>query len=469
MKNMESKGSSNPIESVENLVLGGGEAGKYIAWDLAEKGQEVIVVERELIGGSCPNIACLPSKNIIRSAEVAYDVSRAQEYGVHLRDIRVDMKDIRQRKRRMVEGMVEIHRKKFAIPNLEFVLGTGRLSRARTIEVQLSDGGIRRFKAERLFLNLGTSAAVPDIPGLRESSPLTNVEILELGELPAHLIIIGGGYVGVEFAQAFRRFGSEVTILQFGTQLLDREDEDVAEALRTLLEGEGITVLTEAKTRAVEGKSGRSVRLRVETPDGDRVIKGTHILVAAGRSPNTRDIGLEKAGIELDERGFIKVDAYLKTSAESVWAAGECAGSPMFTHAALDDFRVIRDNLEGKNHSTRDRIIPYCAFTNPELARIGLDEKMAREKGIDVRIARLDMSKVLRARAVVDTRGFMKMIIDGKTDQILGFTMLGRSAGEVLATVQIAMLGELPYTVLRDAIFTHPTMAEGLNVLLADV
>ena len=374
-----------------------------------------------------------------------------------------------QRKRDMVDGMVAIHRGKFDVPHLEFLLGEGRLTGPRTVAVNLAGGGSRTFMAERLFLNLGTRPAVPDIPGLTDAAPMTHIEELELGRLPANLVVIGGGYVGVEFAQAFRRLGSRVTVLQSGPQLLAREDPDVAGAVRTIFEEDGIEVITGATTTLVEGRSGDAVRLHVTVGGSERIVQGSHILAAAGRVPNTRGIGLEEAGIALDERGYITVDDRLQASAPSVWAMGECAGSPQFTHVALDDFRVVRDNLAGKERSTDGRLVPYCAFIDPELGRVGLDESTAARRGIAVRIAKLPMSAVLRARAMVETRGFMKMLVDARSDRILGFTMLGVAAGEVLAVVQTAMLAGLPYTGLRDAIFTHPTMAEGLNVLLAGV
>jgi pyruvate/2-oxoglutarate dehydrogenase complex dihydrolipoamide dehydrogenase (E3) component len=451
---------------IENLVLGGGEAGKYIAWELAQQGRAVVVIERALIGGSCPNIACLPSKNVIRSAKVADLVQHASAYGVRAERAAVDMEGVRQRKRAMVDGMIAIHQKKFAVPSIDLILASGRLVGPRTVEATLPDGGQRRFVAERLFLNLGTHASIPSVPGLADAEPLTHVSALELGRLPSHLIVLGGGYVGVELAQAFRRFGSKVTVLEHGAQLLSREDPDVADAVRAMFEEEGIDVVLGADTKAVEGRSGELVRLRIKTPAGEQTIEGSDILVAAGRTPNTRDIGLEGAGIELDARSFIKVDDQLRATASGVWAMGECAGSPQFTHVAFDDFRVVRDNLAGKPRSTRDRLVPYCAFIDPQLARVGLDETAAKQRGIEVRVARLAMAAVLRARAIGETRGFMKMLLDSKSDRILGFTMLGPDAGEVLAVVQTAMLGGLPYTVLRDAILTHPTMAEGLNVLL---
>jgi pyruvate/2-oxoglutarate dehydrogenase complex dihydrolipoamide dehydrogenase (E3) component len=457
------------IERFPNIVLGGGEAGKYIAWELARSGQRVAVVERGLIGGSCPNIACLPSKNVIRSAKVVELVRHAATFGLRLGPWSLDMAGVRQRKREMVNGMIDIHKARFAAYGLEFVLGEGHLVAPRTIEVRLTQGGVRHLEGERVFLDLGTRAAVPDIPGLATAAPLTHVEALELDRLPAHLIVLGGGYVGLEMAQAFRRFGSRVTVIEQAAQLAPREDPDVAEAVGAIFAEEGIDVVLEAALEAIDGRSGEQVVVRLRARGAQREIEGSDFLVAAGRTPNTRGIGLESAGIALDLRGYVKVNERLETRAAGVWAMGECAGSPQFTHVAYDDFRVVRDNLAGRSRTTRDRLIPYCVYIDPELGRVGLDEAEAKRRGIAVRVARLPMSAVLRARAIGETRGFMKALIDWRSDRILGFTMLGSGAGEVTAAVQSAMLGGLPYTGLRDAILTHPTMAEGLNVLLSGV
>ena len=457
----------SPAERVENLVLGGGASGKLISWDLAGAGQRTAVIERGLIGGSCPNIACMPSKNVIHSAKVAQLLRRAAEFGLQAGPATTDMAGVRRRKRAMVEDMIAIHQARFAANGLEFVLGEGRFIAPMTIEVRLAEGGTRWLEGERVFLDLGTHAVVPDIPGLAAAGPLTHVEALELDRLPAHLVVLGGGYVGLELAQAFRRFGSEVTVVERGPQLLAREDPDVAEAIRTIFVEEGIDVALESEPIAVEGTSGEQVRLRVATHDGLRVIEGSDLLVAAGRTPNTDGIGLEIAGVELDPRGYIEVNERLETTAPGVWAMGECAGSPQFTHVAADDFRIVRDNLAGRERTTRDRLIPYCVFIDPELARVGLSEREAERQGIETRVARLPMSAVLRARTIGETYGFMKALIDPRSERILGFAMLGAEAAEVLAVVQTAMLAGLRYTGLRDAILTHPTMAEGLNELFA--
>ena len=456
-------------ERFPNVVLGGGEAGKYIAWELARSGQRVAVVERGLIGGSCPNIACLPSKNMIHSAKVVDLVRHAAAFGVHLGPWTLDMAGVRQRKRDMVDGLIAIHKARFAVDGLDFILGEGRFVAPRTIEVRLAEGGMRRLEGERVFLNLGTHAAVPDIPGLTGAAPLTHVEALDLDRLPAHLIVLGGGYVGLEMAQAFRRFGSRVTVIDQAAQLAPREDPDVAEAVRAIFADDGIDVVLEAAIDAIDGRSGDQAKVRLRTPAGQREIDGSDLLVALGRTPNTHGIGLESAGVELDSRGYVKVNERLETTASGVWAMGECAGSPQFTHVAYDDFRVVRDNLAGRSRTTRDRLIPYCMFIDPELGRVGLGEAEVKRRGIAVRVARLPMSSVLRARATGETRGFMKALIDARSDRILGFTMLGAGAGEVTAAVQTAMLAGLPYTALRDAILTHPTMAEGLGVLLTGV
>jgi pyruvate/2-oxoglutarate dehydrogenase complex dihydrolipoamide dehydrogenase (E3) component len=456
-------------ENVDALVLGSGEGGKFLAWHLGKAGQRTVVVERRWIGGSCPNINCLPSKNEIWSAKVADLVRHAASFGIRTGSPTVDMARVRQRKREMVEGLVAMHLDYYKASGAELILGEGRFVAPRTIEVRLHDGGTRVLSGENVFLNLGTHATIPPIPGLREAEPLTHIEALELDRLPEHLVVLGGGYVGLEMAQACRRFGSLVTIVEQGAQLLGREDADVADAVREMLEDEGIEVLLSAGVDRVDGRSGGRVRLAVRTESGERQLEGSDVLVAAGRTPNTADIGLEATGVELDPRGYIQVNDRLETTAPRVWAIGECAGSPQFTHVSFDDFRVIRDNLAGGRRSTRDRLVPFCMFTDPPLARVGLSEGEARRRGVASRAVSLPMRAVLRTRTLSETRGFMKALIEARGDRIVGFTMLGPEAGEVVAVVQTAMLGQLPYTTLRDAILTHPTMAEGLVSLFSNV
>ena len=455
------------IERYDILVLGSGEAGKYIAWTLAKAGRRAAVVERKLIGGSCPNIACLPSKNVIYSARVAALCRRGAEFGITTGPIGIDMRGVRQRKRQMVDDLIAVHRKNYANSGAELIMGDGRFVAPKTIEVRAPDGGVRRLVGEQVFIDVGTHAAIPDIPGLSDSEPLTHVEALDLDHVPEHLIVLGGGYIGLEFAQPLRRFGARVTVLQQGPQIAAREDPDVADELMRQFEEDGIDVVLNADTLAVKGRSGAQIRLQVRTPEGEQTIEGSELLVAAGRTPNTHGIGLDTAGVELDARGYIKVNERLETAAPEVWAVGDCAGSPQFTHAGFDDFRIVHDNLNGGRRTTDHRLVPYCMFTDPELGRVGLNESEAQRAGTDYRVAKIAMSAVLRTRTLSEPRGFLKALIASDSDRILGFTALGADAGELIAVVQTAMLTHTPYTTLRDAILTHPTIAEGLTVLFA--
>jgi pyruvate/2-oxoglutarate dehydrogenase complex dihydrolipoamide dehydrogenase (E3) component len=383
--------------------------------------------------------------------------------------VATDMKRVLARKRAMVDGLIAMHVDIYKSSGAELIMGTGRFTARKTIEVNLNDGGTRVLTGDRVIINLGTHATIPDIPGLAAAKPLTNVETLELDRLPDHLVVIGGGYVGLELAQAYRRFGSRISIIEAGPQIASREDPDVAAALQEMLRDEGIAVHLGAKLLDVHGRSGEAVSLRMHTPVGDQTIEGSDILVATGRTPNTHGIGLDRAGVALDGRGYVVVNDRLETSAPDVCALGECAGSPQFTHVSHDDFRIIRDNLAGGNRTTRDRLVPYCMFTDPPLARVGLSEAEAQRRGIDVRVAKLPIVAVLRSRTISETRGFMKALVEADGDRILGFTMIGAEAGEVVAVVQTAMLAGMPYTGLRDAIIAHPTMAEGLGVLFTNV
>jgi pyruvate/2-oxoglutarate dehydrogenase complex dihydrolipoamide dehydrogenase (E3) component len=456
-------------ERFEILILGSGEGGKLLAWHMARAGRRTAVVERRWIGGSCPNVNCLPSKNEIQSAKVASLVRHGAEYGAGTGRVAIDMATVRDRKRRMVDAQIAAHLHNYKTSGTELIMGSGRFVAPKTLEVQLNDGGTRVLVGDRVFINIGTHAAIPSVPGLEAARPLTNIEALELDYLPPHLIVLGGGYVGLEFAQAYRRFGSRVTVIEHGPQLMGREDPDVSEEVQRILADEGIQVLVGAELVRVQGRSGKAVTLVVRTLAGEQTIEGSDILVATGRVPNTADIGLDKAGVELDAHGFVRVNERLETSAPDIWAIGECAGSPQFTHISEDDFRVIRDNLAGGKRSTRDRLVPYCMFTDPPLAHVGLSERDAQRLGLDVRVARLPIGAVLRAQTTGETQGFMKALIGAGDDRIVGFTMIGAEAGEVLAVMETAMLAQLPYSTLRDAVIAHPTMAEGLGPLLSTV
>jgi pyruvate/2-oxoglutarate dehydrogenase complex dihydrolipoamide dehydrogenase (E3) component/pimeloyl-ACP methyl ester carboxylesterase len=457
-------------EYCRNVIIGSGEGGKYLAWHLAQSGEPTMVVERKYVGGSCPNINCLPAKNEIWSAKVANLVQHASEFGSVTGAVSVDMEAVRKRKRAMVDGLIEVHKNRYKATGARLVMGSAKFVGPKTLEVRLVDDEEEiRIDAERVFLNLGTHASIPTVSGLEECDPLTHIELLELSHLPQHLVVVGGGYVGLEFAQALRRFGSKVTILQRGSHLLTNQDHDVSDEIQRILVSEGISVVTSAEIMSVSGRSGVEVTLAIRTPEGKQEVVASDVLVAAGRTPNTHGMGLDVAGVELDHRGFIQVNDRLETTARDIWAIGECAGSPQFTHASLDDFRVIRDNLAGGNRSTRDRLMPSCLFTDPQVAHVGLTETQAKHKGIAVEVARLPMAAVLRTRTISETQGFIKALIDPEDGRILGFTMVGPEAGEVMAVVQMAMQAGAPYTVLRDAILAHPTMAEGLNSLFSSV
>lgn len=456
-------------EKYDVLIIGSGEAGKYMAWTMAKAGHRTAVVERKFIGGSCPNIACLPSKNMVHSAKVASLIRRGAEFGLSLGSLEIDMTGVQLRKRNMVQDLIKIHLDRYKGSGAELIMGMARFIGPRTVEVSLAERGTRVIAGDRVFLNLGTKASIPDVPGLAASKPMTHVEALDLNRLPDRLIVIGGGYVGLELAQAMRRFGAGVTLVEKGAQLASREDADVSAALQELFQSEGINVLLETDVLSVKGLSGQQIQVRVKDTKGERTLEGSDLLVATGRTPNTDGIGLEKAGIELTAEGFVKVNERLETTVLNVWAMGDCAGSPIFTHVAFDDFRIVRDNLSGGQRTTHNRLVPFCVFTDPELARVGLNEREAKARGIEYRLATLPMASVLRMRTLSELRGFIKMLIAADSDRILGFTALGTEASEQLAAVQTAMLGDLPYTTLRDAIFTHPTAAEGLNVLLAGV
>src|SRR5215471_8739490 len=405
-------------ERFDVVVIGSGYAGKWVAWDMAAAGRRTVAIERRYIGGSCPNINCLPSKNEIASAKVADVVRHASAFGTEVTGARINMPQVVARKRKMIEADVAAHRQKYRDTGCELIMGDARFVAPKTVEVRLNDGGTRLLAGDRVFINVGTRPAIPPIPGLADSA-MTNIELLELDRVPEQLVVLGGGYVGLEFAQAYRRFGSRVTLVQRGPQLLPREDADVAEAMLHLLNDDGIDVLLGAQTLRIEGRK-RDLRLVVRARDSERTIAASDLLAALGRTPNTSGIGLEIAGVEVGAGGYIVVNDRLETTAPGVWALGECAGSPQFTHVSFDDYRVVRDNLAGKPHSTRDRLVPFCLFTDPELARVGLTESDARRRGIRVRVATLPMSNVLRTETTDQTRGFMKGLVDAQGDNVLG-------------------------------------------------
>jgi pyruvate/2-oxoglutarate dehydrogenase complex dihydrolipoamide dehydrogenase (E3) component len=455
-------------EQYDAIVIGSGEAGKWMSWTLGAQGKRVITIEDKRLGGACPNVACLPSKNVVHSAKVASFFQRGAEFGIVHGDWHVDMAGVNARRQKLVDDNLQVHLANFAKSHVEVVMGFGRFIAEKTVEVALNAGGTRTLRSDRIFLSTGSRATIDPIPGLTESKPLTHIEALELTVLPEHLLILGGGFVGLELAQAMRRFGARVTVIERNGRIAHREDADVIEGLEKLFADEGIAVICNAAVTRVEGTSGQSVTVHVTQPAGETIFPGSHLLVATGRTPNTQNMGLEDVGIKTTPAGHIQVNERLETTAPGVWAMGDCAGSPHFTHISFDDFRTVRDNLAGAKRTTTGRQVPSCTFLDPELAHVGLTENEAKQKGIAYRLAKVSMLSNLRANTISETRGFMKALISGD-DRVLGFTAFGSGTGELLPVVQVAMSGGLPYTAIRSLIVTHPTISEGLVSLFSAV
>ena len=460
-----------PTESFDALIIGSGEAGKYLSWHLASSHKHVALIERQYIGGSCPNIACLPSKNVIHSANIVHNARKATTFGLFHSDVtHVDMAVVRQRKRDMVQGLVEMHEDRFRKSDVELIMGTARFVAPKTISVEVSNGQLRKLSADTVIISTGSRARIDDnIPGLADANPLTHVEMLEVEVVPPHLIILGGGYSGLEFAQAMRRLGSQLSVLERGSRILKQEDEDTSSALTDILKSQGIEFHTSVSVQRVSGRSGTNVIVTGTQAGVHFEISGTHLLCATGRIPNTDNLGLEAAGVAVTNKGHIQVDENLRSTLPGVFAVGDCAGSPHFTHIAYDDFRIVRDFLAGHHRSTTGRQVPYTLFTSPELAHIGLNEAEAQRNGVPYRLAKLPMKAFLRTRTMDETEGFAKALISVENDTILGFTALGVSAGELLPVVQLAMKAQLPYTSVRDLVITHPTLCEGLVYLFSAV
>jgi pyruvate/2-oxoglutarate dehydrogenase complex dihydrolipoamide dehydrogenase (E3) component len=444
-------------EQYDALIIGSGEAGKYLSWHLGSQGKKVANIEDKRLGGACPNIACLPSKNVIHSAKVASFFQRGSEFGIVQGGWHVDMEGVSARRQRMIDGLRDMHLANYTKSKAEIVMGFGRFIADKTIEVALNSGGTRTLRSDYIFLDTGSRATIDPIPGLVESAPLTHIEILELTVLPEHLLVLGGGFIGLELAQAIRRFGANVTIIERNPTLVHREDPDVTEGLHQLFEDEGIDIVTSANITRVEGTSGKSVTVYLS--DGAK-LQGSHILVATGRTPNTQNMGIDVVGIKTTPTGHFQVNDRLETNAPGVWAMGDCAGSPHFTHISYDDFRIVRDNLAGANRTTKNRQVPSVTFTDPELAHVGLTENEAKKQGTAYRLGKIPMAAALRTRTLDETRGFMKILI-GSDDRILGFTAFGTGTGELLPVIQLAMSANLPYAAVHNIILVHPTLSEG--------
>jgi pyruvate/2-oxoglutarate dehydrogenase complex dihydrolipoamide dehydrogenase (E3) component len=448
------------------IIVGAGQSGGPLAGALAKAGRKTALVERKHVGGTCINEGCTPTKTMVASARVAYLAMRGADYGVRSGPVSVDMVRVRQRKRDIVASFRGGSEKRLADAGVELVRGEASFTGPHAIEVRLNDGGTRQLSAPVVVIDTGTRPARPRLEGLETEPALDSTSIMELGAVPGHLLVLGGGYVGLEFGQMFRRFGSRVTVVQRDKQLLPREDADVAAMLAQFLREDGIAVLLSAEAVRVRPAAG-GVELTVRLPEGERALEGTHLLLAAGRVPNTDRLNPAAAGVMTDGRGFIRVNERLETNVPGVYATGDVNGGPAFTHISYDDYRVLRANLlEGGRRTTAGRLVPYTVFTDPQLARVGLGEDEAKRRGLPVRIARMPMSYVARALELDEARGMMKAVV-GADDQILGFTVLGIEGGELMAAVELAMIGRLPYTTLRDAVFAHPTLAESLNNLFA--
>jgi dihydrolipoamide dehydrogenase len=453
-------------EQYDAIVIGSGQAGNPLAIALAKAGWKTALIERDHIGGTCINYGCTPTKTMFNSARVAYLARRAADYGVHAGPVTVGMSEVRERKQKIVESFRESGLRGIQKTNgLDLLMGEACFTGPDSLEVRMSEGGARTIAADNIFINTGGRPSKPAIDGLDTISYLDSTSIMELDSVPQHLLVMGGGYIGLEFGQMFRRFGSDVTVVHRGDHLLAREDPDVADEVAKILREDGMTVMLNAEAARIEQAQGK-IRLTVRTTSGEQAVTGSHLLVATGRTPNTEQLNLSAAGVETDKHGFIKTNDRLETNVPGVYALGDVKGGPQFTHISYDDFRIIRTNLiEGGNATVKDRLVPYTVFIDPQLGRVGLSETEARERGLNIRVARLPMDHVARAIEMSETRGFVKAVVDAETDQILGCAVLGVEGGELMAMFEIAMMGHVAYFLLKEAIFAHPTLAESLNNL----
>ena len=454
------------IERYDSIIIGSGQAAKPLADALVRAEFKVALIEKENVGGSCINYGCTPTKTMVASARVAHVVSRAAEFGVNSSLVDVDMKTIRNNKQKIVEqfrnGIIDKFKE---LRTLDLIMGEAKFISSDTVEIKLNDGGAKQIRSDKIFINAGCRTFIPTIPGLDAVQYLTSTSIMELGKVPEHLIVLGGGYIGIEFGQMFRRFGSEVTIVQRGDQLLAREDSDIAKEVAKILSEEGINVLLNAEAANVKNNDGE-ISVTYRANDEEFSVSGSHLLVAVGRRSNADKLSLEAAGIESDENDYVIVNEKLETNVPGIFALGDIKGGAQFTHISYDDFRIIRSNLlDGKHVTTNNRQIPYVVFMDPQLGRVGLTEAEAKAKGYNYKVAKIPMTYVARALETNETQGLMKAIVDLDTNLILGCAVLGMEGGEIMSIIQTAMMGNIPYTVLKDAVYAHPTLAESLNTL----
>jgi pyruvate/2-oxoglutarate dehydrogenase complex dihydrolipoamide dehydrogenase (E3) component len=455
------------MNEYDAIIIGAGQAGGPLSTALAQAGHKTAIIERVHVGGTCINEGCTPTKTMVASGRVAYLARRAADYGVEAGPVSVDMKVVRKRKRDIVESFRSgSERRIVSAEGVDLLMGEARFIEPKVVEVRLNTGEIQTLTASTIFINAGDRPSIPPIDGIKDVPTLDSTSIMELDSVPEHLLVFGGSYIALEFGQMFRRFGSNVTIIQRSAHLLSREDTDIADAVADILREDGIELLLEASVLHVGQNLNGSIEMAVRTAGDERILIGSHLLVAAGREPNTDWLNLEAAGIETDKRGFIRVNDRLETNVPGIYALGDIKGGPAFTHISYDDFRIIRTNLlEHGNASIHDRLVPYTVFIDPQLGRVGLSETEAKSSGRHIRVAKMPMNYVARALEVDESRGFMKAIVDAESGQILGAAILGIEGGEIMAMMEVAMMGKLPYTVLRDAVFAHPTLAESLNNL----
>jgi len=451
-------------ESFDAVILGSGQAGKPLSLALANAGWKTVIVERAFVGGTCINYGCTPTKTMVASARVAYLARRGADFGVRTGAISIDMRAVVARKQGIVERFRNYGTQKMQqTKNLDLIFGAAKFIDAKTVEVALANGTTRLLTAPKIVINTGGRPNKPPIPGLADVPTLDSTSIMELPEVPKHLIVLGGGFIGLEFAQMYRRFGAEVTVLEGAPRLAPRDDEDVGEALQAILREDGLRIECNALAERVEGKAG-DITVHYKQGGNAASVRGSHLLVSVGRKPNTEDLNLKAAGVTIDKGGYTPVDDTLQTNVAGIYAAGDVKGGPAFTHISYDDFRILRDRWVSKlDVRLGDRMVPNTVFIDPQLAQVGLNETEARKRGLDVRVAKMGMNGVARALETSESRGFIKVIVDAKTDQILGCTVLGLEGGEIMSMLQIAMMGKLPYPLLKEAIFAHPTLAEGLN------
>jgi len=447
------------------IIIGSGQAGNPLSYRLAEVGWQVALIEKGNVGGTCINTGCTPTKTMVHRAQIAHYARNARRWGVRAENVTADLATIVAQKNNVVASFRGGVQKKIGQhPDIRLYQGHARFTNAHQVQV-----GETLLESDRIFINTGGHPNIPVIPGLNPASVLTNESMMELTELPEHLIILGGGYIGLEFGQMFRRFGSRVTIIHNQAQIVPREDPEIAVELQKILEGEGIEFLMNVNTTQVEHAKG-TVKVFLSGASEPRTIFGTHLLVATGRRPNTNDLGLDKAGVETDKFGFIRVNTRLETNVPGIWALGDVKGGPAFTHISFNDFQIVEANLtQGKNLTIENRIVPYCVFTDPQLGGVGMTEKEARAAGRKLKIGKIPMSHVARAIERDETAGLMKVIVDAENDRVLGAAILGCEGGELVHVLYTLMLGNLPYTVLKGAVFIHPTLTEGFFALLDSV